>query len=102
MAYNQNNELVLLQARPIKTLFWLDKNMMTEPGEQKILYYGYNIASEATTTTPFWHMDMTLYCRLMNISMGLGEDEGVTKYDPRMPMFNASTRQYLNLSMLFK
>ncbi|KAL7547819.1 hypothetical protein ACHAWF_015443 [Thalassiosira exigua] len=38
----------------------------------------------------------------MNILMGLGDDEEVMKYDPSMPMFNASTRQYLNLSILFK
>ena len=55
------NSLQLLQARPITTLFDIDEDMMTSPGEKRILYYDFNIASEATTTTPFTHMDMQLY-----------------------------------------
>ncbi|KAL9178428.1 hypothetical protein ACHAXT_003758 [Thalassiosira profunda] len=101
-AYDQNNKLVLLQARPITTLFFLDDNMMTAPGERRMLYYDMNIASEATTTTPFRHMDMTLYCRLANIFMGMDENEVIFGKDPMMPMFCASTRQYINLSIFFK
>ena len=97
------SRLVLLQARPITTLFWLDSNMMTQPGERRILYYDYNIASEATTTTPFTHMDLYIYCRLANVFMtgSISPKVDLFQADPTKLMFNASTRQYLNLSMAF-
>lgn len=103
-AYTENNQLMLLQARPITTLFCLDDNMMTAPGERRILYYDFNIASEATTTTPFTHMDMGLYCRLANVMSGINDDVDFSffKKDPNLPMFNAETRQYVNLSFFFK
>jgi pyruvate,water dikinase len=101
-AYTESNQLMLLQARPITTLFCLDENMMTGPGERRILYYDFNIASEATTTTPFTHMDMSLYCRMSNIMMGINEDITIFKNDPNLPMFNSETRQYMNLSFFFK
>eukprot|EP00804_Cyclotella_cryptica_P029066 CCRYP_005271-RA/>CCRYP_005271-RA protein AED:0.03 eAED:0.03 QI:55/1/1/1/1/1/3/1252/583 len=100
-AYTQDI-LVLLQARPITTLFWIDDNMITKPGEQRILYYDINIASEATTTTPFHHMDMFLFNRMRNALIGLPEEMRVFRNDPQMPVFNASTRQYGNLSIYFK
>ena len=53
MAFPLSNQLTLLQARPITTLFCLDDKMITGPGERRILYYDFNIASEDTTTTPF-------------------------------------------------
>ena len=62
--------LKLLQARPITTLFDIDEDMMTSPVEKRILYYDFNIASEATTTTPFTHMDMQLYARMSSLMMG--------------------------------
>lgn len=34
-AYTEKNQLMLLQARPITTLFCLDENMMTAPGERR-------------------------------------------------------------------
>jgi hypothetical protein len=101
-AITEDKNLVLLQARPITTLFWLDENMMTDAGERRILYYDHNIASEATTTTPFHRMDMSLYNKFSSAVMGLPEDYDMIKNDPRMPMFNASTRQYSNLSIYFK
>ena len=102
-AYTESNQLMLLQARPITTLFCLDDNMMTAAGERRILYYDFNIASEATTTTPFTHMDMTLYCRMANVFMGINdEDFSMFKKEPNLPMFNAETRQYVNLSFFFK
>lgn len=102
-AYTESNQLLLLQARPITTLFCLDDIMMTEPGERRILYYDFNIASEATTTTPFTHMDMALYCRMGNVMMGINdEDFTIFKDDPNLPMFNSETRQYMNLSFFFK
>lgn len=42
-AITEDGVLILLQARPITTLFWLDENMMTGPGEKRILYYDFNI-----------------------------------------------------------
>ena len=102
-AYTENNQLMLLQARPITTLFCLDDNMMTAAGERRILYYDFNIASEATTTTPFSHMDMNLYCRLGNALNGINDDDfSLFKNDPNLPIFNAETRQYINLSFFFK
>jgi phosphoenolpyruvate synthase/pyruvate phosphate dikinase len=53
--------LKLLQARPITTLFYIDDNMMTAPGERRVLYYDYNVVSDATTTDPFTRMDMNFY-----------------------------------------
>ena len=94
------NLLRLLQARPITTLFDIDEDMMTSPGERRILYYDFNIASEATTTTPFTHMDMQLYARMSSLMMGV--DVNLFPRDPRMPMFCASTRQYANLSLFFR
>ena len=93
--------LKLLQARPITALFYLDDKMMTKPGERRVLYYDFNIASEATTTTPFTHMDITVYSRMASAMCGI-EDWSFFPSDPRMPMFNASTRQYANLSIFFK
>ncbi|KAL3774920.1 hypothetical protein ACHAWO_004006 [Cyclotella atomus] len=101
-AITETNTLVLLQARPITTLYWLDENMMSEPGEQRTLYYDFNIASEATTTTPFTHMDLKLYNKLGNAMIGLPDDMNWISDDPKMPVFNASTRQYYNLSIFFK
>ena len=92
-----NSRLVLLQARPITTLFYLDSKLMTVPGEKRVLYYDFNIASEATTTSPFTHMDMDLYCKFSSIIMGMPNVQ-IYKDDPNMPMFKASTRQYVNLS----
>ena len=94
------NSLKLLQARPITTLFYIDEDMMTNAGEKRILYYDFNIASEATTTTPFTHMDMQLYTRMSSLMMGVNFN--MFPRDPRMPMFCASTRQYANLSLFFR
>ena len=94
------NSLKLLQARPITTLFYIDEDMMTNPGERRILYYDFNIASEATTTTPFTYMDMQLYTRMSSLMMGVNFN--MFPRDPRMPMFCASTRQYANLSLFFR
>ena len=99
---DNDSRLLLLQARPITTLFWMDDSMMTEPGEKRVLYYDFNIASEATTTTPFKHMDLSVYCMLMNILGGMSNDANLITENPNMPMFNASTRQYCNLSIFLK
>lgn len=107
----QEQQLVLLQARPITTLFTLDANMMTLPNERRILYYDFNIASEATTTSPFTRMDMAISNEWMNMGMGLakhtdngGDDCTVDMLldDPSLPLFKSSTRQYINMSFFFK
>ncbi len=65
-------ELKLLQAQPITMLHCIDDFMMTNPGEPRILYYDYNITSDATTTTPFTTMDMKLYStKMSSILMGI-------------------------------
>lgn len=97
---HKEGSLKLLQARPITSLFYIDENMMTNPGERRLLYYDFNIASEATTTTPFTHMDMQLYARMSSLMMGV--DFNIFPRDPHMPMFCASTRQYANLSIFFR
>merc|ERR1712226_368166 len=60
-AYTEDDQLRLLQARPITTLLPLDPEMITSPGEPRILYFDYNIASDATTTSPFKTMDSEVY-----------------------------------------
>ena len=101
-------ELKLLQARPITTLYTLDKKMMTKPGEQRVLYMDGNIMSEATTTNPFTTMDLDFFCKFVVFLMGVNVDEmekkNITLYSesPSMPMFNSSTRQYANMSLCFK
>ena len=97
-----SSQLVLLQARPITTLFYVDPNMMTEPGERRILYYDSNVIADATTTNPFTHLDMSLYCRASVVIGGMPEDTQIFKYDPNMPYFNGQTRQYNNFSIYFK
>jgi len=97
-----NEGLKLLQARPITTNFTLDDAMVTQPGERRVLYYDFNIASEATTTEPFTHLDLELYCRMSSVMMTGSADFDMFSNDPRMLMFNASTRQYFNLSLAFR
>lgn len=101
-------ELKLLQARPITTLFWIDPEMMTEPGEKRLLYFDFNIVSDATTTTPFTTMDMDLYCKmtmaLAGVSFAEAEATGFSFYsdsDPNMVLYNGKTRQYVNMGWAF-
>mmetsp|Transcript_20312 Transcript_20312/g.40544 ORF Transcript_20312/g.40544 Transcript_20312/m.40544 type:complete len:941 (+) Transcript_20312:96-2918(+) len=98
---NSSLKLKLLQARPITTIHRLDDCMITEQGQPRVLYYDFNIASEATTTSPFTYMDLKLYCRMSSVLMGTPEVDYYSS-DPRMMLFNSSTRQYMNLSLLFK
>ena len=100
-SYTESLQLKLLQARPITTLVYLDEIMMTEPGQRRMLYYDYNIVSEATTTTPFTHLDNVLYNRLASWMMGC-KDRPLFGSDPRMPIFVAETRQYANVSLLLR
>jgi len=93
--------LRLLQARPITTLFYIDDNMMTAPGEKRILYYDYNVVSDCTTTDPFTHMDVNFYAWASSAMMGF-PDRVIFTDDPTMPIFKASTRQYCNLSIFLK
>jgi len=93
--------LKLLQARPITTLYQLDEHLITKPGDRRKLYYDFNIASDATTTSPFTHMDMELYSKLSSRLMGY-PDINVYGDSPQKLMFNSSTRQYFNMSHLMK
>lgn len=102
-------DLKLLQARPITALFTLDTKMMTQPGERRKLYYDGNIISEATTTSPFTAMDLDFYCKLTIIlcgpkSLREAKEKNWKLYSESsdMPMFNSSTRQYVNMSHIFK
>ena len=101
-AITDKNICILLQARPITTLFWLDDDMMTQPGERRTLYYDFNIASEATTTTPFSHMDLTFYTILTNKIFRLPSQASFFSENPKMLVFNATSRQYMNLSICFR
>ena len=88
-AYNTDSRLILLQARPITTLYQLDEFMMTMPGEPRVLYYDSNITQDATTTSPFTHMDMELYCRASCVIGCLPDDfdaEMAFKKDPTRPV----------------
>jgi len=99
-AYTEDGQLRLLQARPITTLHPLDPSMLSKPGEPRVLYYDWNIASEATTTSPFTHMDIAAYVELVGLSMGI---KNLTlPDDPNQLVFNGATRQYVNLSHCFR
>jgi len=74
--------------------------MMTPPGNPRVLYYDYNIASEATTTSPFTHMDLQVYSDLFGIFLGC-PDLKISE-DPRMLIFNGATRQFMNMSHVGK
>lgn len=93
-AFTENGQLKLLQARPITTLYPIDPEMLTEPGERRMLYWDGNIASEATTTSPFTHLDLTTYFKV--VGMGF---VSLSK-DPNQIVFNGSTRVYQNYSHL--
>jgi pyruvate,water dikinase len=98
---NSTLQLKLLQARPIPTLFCIDDSMMTKPGEKRTLYYDYNIVADATTTAPFTNMDMEFYGWASSAMMGFPDRDIFTK-NPNMPIFKASTRQYINVSIFLK
>jgi len=96
----------LLQARPITTLYTIDPEMMTSPGERRVLYFDRNVVSEATTTTPFSTLDMDVYCKAMYAGIfggafGDAEADGMGIFHQPRPktslMFNGSTRQYFNM-----
>lgn len=94
-------QLKLLQARPITALYRLDENLITSPGEPRVLYYDFNIASEATTTSPFTRMDLAIYNKMCAVMMGV-PDINIFPSDPSMFWFSGNTRQYINMNILFK
>ena len=67
-----------------------------------VLYYDFNIASEATTTTPFTHMDMSVYCESMGILFNAKPDLVLFSENPNMLMFNGGCRQFVNVSHSLK
>jgi len=100
-AYTEEGLLRLLQARPITTIFPLDPGMLTAPGEPRVLYFDYHIASDATTIQPFTHMDLDAYWDVWTKGMGWA---GIGKLpdDRDHLMFNGQTRQYINVSLCSK
>ena len=99
-AFNESGQLKLLQARPITTLHPIDPQMLTPPGEKRALYFDFNIASDATTTSPFTHMDITIYSELNFLTWGM---EGIVlPTDPNQIYFNGYTRQYFNYSHMLR
>jgi len=103
-AYTQTEyslKLVLLQVRPITTLFQLDENLITLPGAPRVLYYDFNVATEATTTTHFTKLDMSLYNKFSASFLGAPDLE-LYPFNPDFPFFSGATRQYANMSFLFK
>ncbi|KAL9178930.1 hypothetical protein ACHAXT_011903 [Thalassiosira profunda] len=103
-AYSRESRLVLLQARPITTLYQVDAAMMTAPGERRILYYDANITQDATTTSPFSHLDMSLYTRASVVIGGCPPDVDAKLFfnnDPTRPLFCGENRIYANMSLQF-
>lgn len=100
----------LLQARPITTLFAIDPEMMTKPGEKRRLYFDFNVLSEATTTTPFTTMDMDVYCKVFTtaalaVSLEEIETKNIVFFQPsdsNSIIYNGRTRQYFNMGFAFK
>ena len=99
-AFDESGQLKLLQGRPITTLYPIDPHMLTAPGEKRALYFDFNIASDATTTAPFTHMDLTIYSELNFLTWGM---EGIVlPTDPNQIYFNGNTRQYFNYSHMLR
>jgi len=104
-ALTEAGELRLLQARPITTIHPLDANMITPPGARRVLYYDYNIVSDATTTSPFTRLDMAVYSDFTGIiiaCMKQGGSEFKFPEDPGQLMFNGQSRQFVNMSHGFR
>jgi len=99
-AYTREGQLRLLQARPITTIFPMDPAMITPPGEKRVLYYDANIASEATTTSPFTHMDLEIY--FSGNFAAMGADGISVPEDPNQIVFNSATRCMCNYSHLLQ
>jgi len=99
-AHTEGGELKLLQARPITTIHPLDEAMITQPGEKRVLYYDFNVASEATTTRPFTPMDIGPYNKFLGMCSGIAELQVPT--DPDQLLFVGSTRYFMNLSHIMK
>eukprot|EP00928_Gymnodinium_smaydae_P043420 TRINITY_DN29092_c0_g1_i2.p1 TRINITY_DN29092_c0_g1~~TRINITY_DN29092_c0_g1_i2.p1 ORF type:complete len:919 (-),score=113.21 TRINITY_DN29092_c0_g1_i2:86-2842(-) len=99
-AHTEDGDLKILQARPITTIHPLDTRMITAPGQKRVLYYDFNVASEATTTSPFTPMDIDPYNKLLGCSMGIPGFE--VRTDPDQLMFVGATRYYVNLSHVMK
>lgn len=98
-AFTEDGKLRLLQARPITTIHPLEPSMLTAPGERRALYWDPNIASEATTTSPFTYMDNALYADVTVLAMGF-QGKLTIPEDSNSIFFSGSNRQYLNLSHL--
>jgi len=85
----------------------VDPEMMTKPGEKRLLYFDSNVATEATTTSPFTTMDLDCFNSFFTsmIYGGSFGDEEVKKYSfysnktkPTSALYNGSTRQYYSLN----
>jgi len=98
-AYTEEGLLKLLQARPITTIFPIDPGMLTAPGEPRVLYFDFHIASDATTTHPFTTMDLDAYWDVWTAATGF-QDIGKLPDDRDHLFFNGLTRQYMNVSAL--
>ena len=72
--------------------------MLTAPGEPRVLYFDYHIASDATTTHPFTHMDLDAYWEVWTVLFGW--DIGKLPDDRNHLFFNGHTRQYINMSAM--
>jgi len=108
-AFCEDGTSKLLQARPITTLYSVDPEMMTKPGEKRKLYWDFNIASEATTTTPFTTLDNDFYIKCCIALCGITFAEAkkkdfkiMSEIDPDQLMYAGRTRQYFNLGFVFK
>jgi pyruvate,water dikinase len=96
-AYTKDGVLKLLQARPITTIFPLDPGMLTAPGEPRVLYFDFHIASDATTIHPFTHMDLNACWDVWTMATGF-QGIGKPPDDREHLLFNGASRQYINVS----
>ena len=97
-AYSVQGLLRLLQARPITTIFPLDPGMLTGPNERRVLYFDFHIASDATTTQPFTHMDLDAYWHVWTKATGFQNIGKLPDDGGDHLFFNGQTRQYINVS----
>jgi len=96
-----NNELYLLQARPITTYIPLPKSMITEPGERRILYMDESLADGITISGPVSTITNNYFLYIFNLMFKL-LDAKLDLFLPPKQTLTSSTdvRIYMNITIM--
>jgi len=98
-ALDGEGRLVLLQARPITTLYPLPEKMRTAPGQRRVLYLDGCLVDGPTTNEPLAGLDLDILASFAVEAMRpFGGIEFEMTDDPKKLMFCQGTRMYCNLS----